>query len=506
MDFLKRSTAEDAEMFRLVWAELPADLHTPVRLFLALRAAGHEACLLESAEGPERLARYSFLGLDPVARFRAAHDGVQFESEEGVEKWQGDGHSILASVAARYELPDPPPFLPPFCGGFIGTFSYEWAGVLEPTTGMQPTKLEENPYAIFHLFETIVAVDHATQKLILVGTCRSGKEGFDSTMNNLEVLATDLQASPPEAPPFTLLDAEPVAAMTQSSYEKGVAHLQEAIKQGEIFQAVLSQRFDQRFSGDPFTLYRVLRLANPAPHMFYFEADGLTLVGSSPERLVSVQDDVVQCRPIAGTRPRHEDPDEDARLGAELCGDRKERAEHDMLVDLGRNDLGRIARIGTVGVKEHASLEKFARVQHLVSRVECDLSAGCNALDALAATFPAGTVSGAPKVRAMKLLAELETDARGAYAGCFGYLDHRGNLDMAINIRTFCVSGDVISVQAGAGVVFDSVPEREYQETLDKASALFEAVRLAAGPAFTSATGSATNRKQTPTPAKDCTS
>jgi anthranilate synthase component I len=484
MDFLTRSTAENAQQYRLAWAELPADLHTPVRLFLALREAGHETCLLESAEGPERLARYSFLGLDPVARFHAAHDGIRFENGDDVEEWQGDGHSVLAQVAARYELPAPPQFLPPFCGGWIGSFSYEWAGVLEPTTGLSETKLDTNPYAVFHLFETIIAVDHATQKLVLIQTCRDGKADYAKAMNKLEQVAINLRTPPPEPSPFELLDPEPIPAMSEDQYKAGVSKLQEAIQQGEIFQAVLSQRFDQRFDGDPFTLYRVLRLANPAPHMFYFEADDLTLVGSSPERLVSVQNDVVQCRPIAGTRPRHENPDEDARLGAELCGDRKERAEHDMLVDLGRNDLGRVARIGTVAVKEHAALEKFARVQHLVSRVECDLSAGHNALDALAATFPAGTVSGAPKVRAMKLLAELEDDARGAYAGCFGYLDHRGNLDMAINIRTIAIQGNTLSVQAGAGVVFDSTPDGEFQETLHKAEALFEAIRLAASPAF----------------------
>jgi anthranilate synthase component I len=484
MDFLTRSTAENAQQYRLAWAELPADLHTPVRLFLALREAGHETCLLESAEGPERLARYSFLGIDPVARFRAAHDGIEFDWRRGKEEWQGDGHAAFAKVAARYELPAPPPFLPPFLGGWIGSFTYEWAGVLEPSTGMPETTLAENPYAVFHLFETIIAVDHATQKLVLIQTCREGKEDYAWAMNKLEQVATDLRTPPPEAMPFKLIDEEPVPAMSEDKFKAGVEKLKEAITQGEIFQAVLSQRFDQRFEGDPFTLYRVLRLANPAPHMFYFEADGMTLVGSSPERLVSVQNDVVQCRPIAGTRPRHDNPDEDARLGAELCGDRKERAEHDMLVDLGRNDLGRVARIGTVEVKEHAALEKFARVQHLVSRVECDLAAGHNAVDALAATFPAGTVSGAPKVRAMSLLAEIEDGPRGAYAGCFGYLDHRGNLDMAINIRTIAVNGNTLSVQAGAGVVFDSTPEGEFQETLHKSEALFEAIRLAASPAF----------------------
>jgi anthranilate synthase component I len=486
MHFLHRSTLQDAADYGLAWAELPADLHTPVRLFLALRAAGHAACLLESAEGPERLARYSFLGVHPTGSFRAAHDGAIFDGPQGQEKFAVDGMSALRELAARYRQPAPPRGLPPFCGGWVGSFTYEWAGVLEPSTGIPRTSLADNPYARFLLFETVVAMDHATQKLILITACREGESGHAAAMQALEELALALSGAPAELPEFRLLDTEPKPSMSRAQYEAGVEKLQEAIRAGEIFQAVLSQRFDQRFEGDAFTLYRVLRLANPAPHMFFFEFDGLTLVGSSPERLVSVQDGVVQNRPIAGTRPRHEDPEEDARLGAELCGDQKERAEHDMLVDLGRNDLGRVARIGTVSVKEHAALEKFARVQHLVSRVECQLSSGRDALDALAASFPAGTVSGAPKVRAMALLAGLEKEARGAYAGCFGYLDHRGNLDMAINIRTVAVTGNTLSVQAGGGVVLDSTPAGEYQETLHKSQALFEAVQLAATPAFSS--------------------
>ncbi|MDP6368403.1 MAG: anthranilate synthase component I family protein, partial [Planctomycetota bacterium] len=244
------------------------------------------------------------------------------------------------------------------------------------------------------------------------------------------------------------------------------------------------------FSGDSFSLYRALRLTNPSPHMFFFQGDDLTLVGSSPERLVSVDGRRVQNRPIAGTRARAADPDEDDRLAAELLSDRKERAEHDMLVDLARNDLGRVARAGTVVVKEHAALEKFARVQHLVSRVECELAVNRTPLDVLVASFPAGTVSGAPKVKAMDLVSQLEPDTRGPYAGCFGYLDTSGNFDMAITIRTFAISGQTVSVQAGAGIVFDSDPEREYRETLEKAEALFAALHLADSGVFSTGEGS----------------
>jgi len=260
--------------------------------------------------------------------------------------------------------------------------------------------------------------------------------------------------------------------------------MREAIGQGEIFQGVPSQRFEQRFTGDVFTLYRVLRLANPSPHMFFFEADGLTLVGSSPERLVAVRDGKAELRPIAGTRPRGLTLEEDERLAAELLANVKECAEHDMLVDLARNDLGRVARIGTVRVREHRVLERFARVHHLVSRVDCELAAGKDALDALQASFPAGTLTGAPKVRAEELIAALEPETRGPYAGAFGYIDGTGNLDLALIIRSFAVRDGVISVQVGAGVVFGSDPEAERMETLQKSQALFEAARLTGTPAF----------------------
>jgi anthranilate synthase component 1 len=299
-------------------------------------------------------------------------------------------------------------------------------------------------------------------------------------------LAEDLDVDPPAGGGFRLLEPEPRASMTKDKFESGVERLRDAIRAGEIFQAVPSQRFEQRFSGDPFVLYRVLRMSNPAPHMFFFESDGLTLVGSSPERLVSRVGDDLEAVPIAGTRPRGEDPAEDARLGEELRSDPKEVAEHQMLVDLARNDLGRVAAVGSVRVAEHLELERFQRVQHLVSRVRAKAAPGTDAIDALAATFPAGTVSGAPKVRAMQLVAEVEQAQRGPYAGAFGYLDSAGDMDMAISIRTLVARAGSVHVQAGAGIVFDSQPELEYQETLHKTRALFEAVRLAAEPAFQS--------------------
>jgi anthranilate synthase component 1 len=483
---LERSTTADADRHQLAWAAWPADLATPVRLFLALRAARRQVCLLESVEGPARLARYSFLGVDPVEHFRGARGLSSLRgtgSAAATRELRGPVHEALRSVSPR-NVPEPPRHLPPFVGGWIGWFSYEWAASLEPSVPLAAHDPWEVPEATFDRYVHVIGLDHAAQKIYFVARCEAGASGHAAAQERLDAIAHDALRAQDVASGELRLAGEFQACLEPERYREGVAALRAGIAAGEIFQAVLAQRFEQRFRGDPFTLYRVLRLVNPSPHMFYFQSGGLTLAGSSPERLVSVQAGLAENRPIAGTRPRGATPEEDERLARELKADPKERAEHDMLVDLARNDLGRVARIGTVHVREHAALEKFARVQHLVSRVECQLAAGRDALDALAASFPAGTVSGAPKVRAMQLIAGLEPDTRGPYAGCFGYLDFRGNLDMALVLRSFVARGETLSLQAGAGVVFDSDPERERLETLHKAQALFEAARLADSETF----------------------
>jgi anthranilate synthase component 1 len=477
---LERSTRTDAHTHSLAWATWPADCATPVRLYLALRAAGHRACLLESVEGPARLARYSFVGVDPTASLR----GNRVRDVEGERELAPDSLSALREALRRAPSSRPPLALPPFCGGWVGFFTYEWARALEPRVPRAKSDPWQLPDAHFDLFEHIFAIDHAAQRLYVIVAC-AGESQFARAQERIDALAEHGMRESPDSGELRMLGSF-APCIEREQYLSGVRDLRAAISQGEIFQAVLSQRFEQRFSGDPFTLYRVLRLTNPSPHMFFYEADDLTLIGSSPERLVSVRDRHAENRPIAGTRPRGVDAHDDERLGAELRGDPKERAEHDMLVDLARNDLGRVARIGTVRVREHAVLERFARVQHLVSRVECSVAEGRDALDTLAACFPAGTVSGAPKVRAMELIAGVEAQTRGPYAGCFGYVDGAGSLDMALIIRSFVVRENRLSVQAGAGIVFDSQPEREYQETLAKAAALFEAAQLADSPAFRS--------------------
>jgi anthranilate synthase component 1 len=481
---LDRSCADDAERYHIAWARFPADLCTPVAAFLALRHAGRQVCLLESVEKGARLTRFSFLGVDPVASFRGGPAGCRMLQGDVSETLAGPSHEALRRVAERYCVPSPPAGLPPFIGGWVGFFTYEWAATLEPRVPRAARDPWGLPEATFDLYREVLAFDHAAQVLHVISGAPAGESEYAAASERIDAIAHDLFGAAPPSGTFERLTDALEAQTSQAQFEAGVRTLKQAIAQGEIFQGVLSHRFVQRFEGDPFTLYRVLRLTNPSPHMFYFEADGLTLVGSSPERLVQVSGQRVHTIPIAGTRPRGRTSDEDDALGAELLASVKERAEHDMLVDLARNDLGRVGRIGSVAVKEYANLERFSRVQHLVSRVECELSASRDALDALVACFPAGTVSGAPKIRAMELLADLEGETRGPYAGCFGYLDGSGNLDMAITIRTLAVKGGEAHLQVGAGVVHDSSPAAEHTETLDKARALFDSIRLADSEAF----------------------
>ncbi len=492
---LSRSTEAQADQHRLAWWVLPADLFTPVQAFRALRASGHEGTLLESVEGVMRLARYSFVAVDPRAHLEVREGRVELTRDGETQVTQGSAREALRQALRDEAVPQAPPGLPPLVGGWIGFMGHEWICELEPRVPRPAVDAFGAPDACFDLYRDVVAFDHATQRLYLITSCADGAGSLPAAEARLEALAGDLFTDPGEFKGFQLLEGAPSRTTTEADYLAAVAELQRAIGQGEVFQAVLSQGFNQRFSGDPFTLYRVLRLVNPAPHMFFHESGGITLIGSSPERLVSVRDGFCQAVPIAGTRARGATPEEDALLGQELLSDPKERAEHDMLVDLARNDLGRVARIGSVRVREHAVLEKFPRVQHLVTRVESRLAAGHDALDLAAACFPAGTVSGAPKVRALELVAQLEGRARGPYAGAFGYFDGSGAAELAITIRTLVVHGDRVHWQAGAGIVWDSVPELEHAETLHKARALAEAVQMAAEPAFQprpEAAGSAT--------------
>ncbi|MEO5726111.1 MAG: chorismate-binding protein, partial [Byssovorax sp.] len=340
---LHRSTPDDASRHHLAWATFAADLVTPVRLFLALRAQGRRVCLLESAPGEARLARYSFLGVDPSASFRGKgrHHRLSVRGEELVI--EGALIDALRQALALAPAPRPPRELPPFCGGWVGFFAYEWSSELEPRVPRARLDPWNVPDATLDRYDDVLALDHAAQKLYIMAAAPGGAADFAAAQARIDAIAADTLAVH-EGSGDLVLDGEPVGCTEPAEYRASVDSMRAAIAEGEIFQGVPSQRFEQRFSGDVFTLYRVLRLANPSPHMFFFEADGLTLVGSSPERLVSVRDGKVENRPIAGTRPRGATLDEDERLAEELLGSTKECAEHDMLVDLARNDLGRVAR------------------------------------------------------------------------------------------------------------------------------------------------------------------
>ena len=451
--------------------EVPADLVTPVGAFLALASSAERAFLLESAESGTTTGRWSFLGWDPVATLEM--DGAE-----------ADPFGRLRRTLARYR-PAAAPGVPPFAGGLVGRLDYEAARWFEPV-GTRP---DEGPRARFDLYETVVALDHLRRCAFVVTNVDPGRTTLErevrSARERSESIAArlcDPRIPAPEA--RTAAESAGIRPITRrEDFLAAVETLREHIRAGDIFQAVLSQRFERPLASAPFSVYRALRRINPSPYLFYLKEGSRSLAGSSPEMLVRCVAGTLETHPIAGTRPRGIDPEHDAALEAELRADPKENAEHLMLVDLGRNDVGRVAVPGSVRVERYASVERYSHVMHLVSRVRGTLAPGRDALDALAAAFPAGTVSGAPKVRAMQLLDALEPAPRGAYAGAVAYLDFHGNLDSCIAIRTLVAEAGRASVQAGAGIVADSNPEREYEETVAKARALFHAVELAEGTA-----------------------
>jgi anthranilate synthase component 1 len=468
-----------------VWKEIMADLLTPVSAFMKIAEHSDYAFLLESVEGGERVARYSFLGKDPflVARSRKGRTvieqaGTTTESDEPfIEKVR----SLMASFQAPFV-----PELPRFTGGAVGFISYDAAPSFEPAlrNAWQEMPPSEEDEGAFMLFDTVLAFDHVKHRILIIANARitpeenlealyqfaSAKIAFLERELDRALSQTDLaERQPPEVR----------ANITRDAFEQSVRTLQEHIGAGDIYQAVLSQRFELDVDAKPFTIYRALRHVNPSPYMYFIRMGKLAIVGSSPEMLVRVEGRRVETHPIAGTRPRGRTDEEDLRLADELKRNEKERAEHVMLVDLGRNDLGRVCDYGSVRVPEFMGLERFSHVMHLVSRVEGRLAEDRDRLDALIATFPAGTVSGAPKIRAMELLASLEPTRRGIYAGAIGYLDFAGNLDFCIAIRTITITGRTAYIQAGAGIVADSNPAAEYEETRDKARALMRAIELA---------------------------
>src|SRR5438477_7327676 len=444
-----------------VYREVLADMLTPVRAYTLLCPADQPGFLLESVEGGERLARYSFIGSQPAP----------LET--------GTGNPLAALEEVGSESTAPVPGLPRFLGGAVGYLGYESARHFERLPAAEGDS-PPMPESAFLRAEDIAVFDHVTRRLKLLTIHRPDREDYDEAVRRIDVMERRLADDPPPTPSVGEDGVPWEANMSPGRFHSMVDAAREHILAGDAFQVVVSQRFRKPLAARPFDLYRCLRAINPSPYMFFVSlGNGRHIVGTSPEKLVQVEGKRVETRPLAGTRRRGADSAEDQRLEKELLGDLKERAEHVMLVDLGRNDVGRVARPGSVNVDRLMEVERYSHVMHISSTVSGQLREGKTSLDALRAAFPAGTVSGAPKIRAMEVIADLEPDQRGVYAGSAGYVSFGGNLDMAITLRTVVVADGIAYVQAGAGVVADSRPEREFEETLEKAGAMFKAIEMA---------------------------
>ena len=464
-----------------VYKEIVADLLTPVSAFLKVAEHADYAFLLESVEGGEQVARYSFLGKDPFLIVRARGGKVLIDRAGETTESDKPFTATIRELMAGFHSPFVPG-LPRFTGGAVGYLGYDAAAWFEPVE-LQPAEREDDE-AGFMLFDTVLAFDHVRHRILIIANARiSGDEDLESLYQfacaKVEFVERELERALSKTVPPSGHPLEVTLNVTREAFEGMVKTAKEYIAAGDIYQVVLSQRFATKTDVDPFTVYRALRHVNPSPYMYFLRVGGRSIVGSSPEMLVRVEGRKVQTHPIAGTRPRGRNEEEDVRLGEELRRNEKERAEHVMLVDLGRNDVGRVSAYGTVRVPTYMKLERYSHVMHLVSVVEGRLDDEHDRLDALVACFPAGTVSGAPKVRAMEIVAELENRRRGPYAGAVGYLDFAGNLDFCITIRTVVMENGYAYVQAGAGIVADSNPTAEYEETRDKARAVLKALELA---------------------------
>ncbi len=467
--------------------EILADLDTPLSLFRRLDD-DRTSFLLESVEGGEKWARYSFIGSGARAAFRAK-DGVVEWTEHGHTETHdvpGDPLELLRAKLAELQHVTPEGLeLPRFIGGAVGMVAYDWVRFVEKIPRTNPSKLD-TPDVSFVFPETVVVYDNVKHTALVVRHVhmKSGddpKKRHAEASKALEATIAKLRA-PLEQPASVRAVHEPMSVernMSEADFHEIVERAKEYIRAGDIFQVVLSQTFEMPLQTDVFEVYRQLRHLNPSPYLYFIRLEGTVLVGSSPEILVRLEGDRIDVRPIAGTRRRGRDEAHDLEMEEDLKNDPKEIAEHLMLVDLGRNDAGRVAQIGSVEVDQYGAIERYSHVMHMVSNVKAKLRKGLDWLDVLRATFPAGTLSGAPKVRAMEIIDELENVQRGPYGGCAGYIDYSGNMDMAITIRTLVVKDGRITLQAGAGVVADSIPELEHKECVNKAQALIASIDLA---------------------------
>ncbi len=465
-----------------------ADLRTPVSAFLSIAAdakSARNAFLLESVEGGEKVGRYTFLGAHPYMVLRARGTEITLERRGKVQRVQGSAFKVLDQLLHEHK-PAHVPGLPPFTAGAVGYFSHDAVRQLEklPTLAKDDLKL---PDCVLMFFDRLLAFDHVRHEIFIIATADVRQHGprkaYDLAVRDIQRIEKQLAAPLPRkflaSPKPKSPEVKTTCSFTKPRFLKTVERIKEYIMAGDVFQAVPSLRLELEPGVPPLNIYRALRRVNPSPYMYFLRMDGMTVLGSSPEMLVRVTGRRLEYRPIAGTRKRGRDEAEDLQLEQELRADEKERAEHVMLVDLGRNDVGRVSDYGSVKVADLMFVERYSHVMHLVSALEGQLRSDLSPVDALAACFPAGTLTGAPKVRAMEIIEEMEPVRRGIYGGSVLYADFAGNLDSCIAIRTMLVKGKKAYVQAGAGIVADSSPESEYQECLNKTRALVRAVELA---------------------------
>jgi anthranilate synthase component 1 len=469
-----------------VYQELLMDLETPLSFFKRLERDRY-AFLLESVEGSERWARFSFLGTRPHRIFKARGSRVEIIENGKKQSFVSDRPlDSLAELLADWR-PVAVPGLPPFCGGALGYVAYDAVAQLHQVANEKPEALGM-PQIFFIFVQTVIAFDNLKHTIKVIDNVRIDgdsdlRESYDQASARIQSVIDSLKKKPRGIEPRDLSQATGKrkfrSNLSRREFHDAVNRAKEYIRAGDIIQAVLCQRLETKTRTDPFEIYRALRVINPSPYMYYLELEDLRVIGSSPETMVRLTNGNIDLRPIAGTRRRGTTPEEERELEADLLADPKERAEHIMLVDLGRNDVGRVAEIGSVEVNELMAIERYSHVIHIVSNVRGRLARHKSAFDLFVSAFPAGTVSGAPKIRAMQIISELEPEKRGLYAGAIGYFGYNGNLDTCIVIRTIVMKGPKVFINAGAGIVADSDPEAEYQETLNKARAMLKAVELA---------------------------
>ncbi|MCR9131972.1 MAG: anthranilate synthase component I [bacterium] len=465
-----------------VYKRLLADVLTPVSLFLNIREQARYPFLLESVEGGEQLARYSFLGRNPYQVLRFDGAVTTLEKNGSTETIEKNYFDVLRELTTAYSEPFIPD-LPRLTGGAVGFSAYDTFRLVEHLPNTPPDDLNI-PEAVWSFYDEIFAFDHVKHQVVLIKTVFVEEhddldQAYEEAMSALDAMELAATQGDYQKRSFKIFPDSLSSNMEQSYFEDIVNKGKEYIYEGDIFQVVLSQRFQADMEGDAFMLYRALRMVNPSPYLFFLDFEDFHIVGSSPEVLVSVQDSTVKVLPIAGTRPRGKSHAEDLAFEEDLLADPKELAEHVMLVDLGRNDLSRVCSAGTVKVVRDHVIERYSHVMHIVSEVQGHLADENTSVDALMQCFPAGTVSGAPKIRAMEIIDEFEPTKRGIYAGAVGYFDFSGNMDTCIAIRTMVVAKNKVYIQAGAGIVADSDPQKEFEETQNKAGALVQALSIA---------------------------